>query len=119
MPLLDNAYKNMEKKEPEKLGEVCPECGRELVIREGRFGKFISCSGYPECKYHRPLEEKKKAETVELDEVCPECGSKLLKRKSRYGNWFIGCSNFPKCRYIRNDESEPKKYYRRGKNKTK
>ena len=114
MPLLDNAYKNMEKKEPEKTGEVCPECGKELVIRDGRFGKFISCSGYPDCKYHRPLEEKKKTETIELEETCPECGAKLLKRKSRYGNWFIGCSNFPKCRYIRNDESEPKKYYPKG-----
>lgn len=107
MPLLDNAYKNMEKKEPEKIGEKCPECGRDLVIRQGRYGKFISCSGYPACKYHRPLQEKKKAETILLEEKCPECGSPLVKRKSRYGTWFVGCSNFPKCRYIKKEDSEP------------
>ncbi len=119
IPLIDNANKHMEKIEPEKIGEKCPECGKDLVIRTGRYGKFISCSGYPECKYHRPLEEKKKAETIVLDELCPECGSPLVKRKSKYGNWFIGCSNFPKCHYVRKDESQPQTFHRHWKKKKK
>ncbi len=101
--LMDNAYENMEKIQPEKIGEKCPECEEgELVIREGRYGKFISCDTYPECKYTRPLEENKKEEPELLEEECPECGSPLVKRKNRFGKYFIGCSTFPKCRYLRN-----------------
>lgn len=101
--LMDNAYEKMEKIQPEKIGEKCPECEEgNLVIREGRYGKFISCDTYPECKYTRPLEENKKEEPELLDEECPECGSPLVKRKNRFGKYFIGCSTFPKCRYLRN-----------------
>ena len=112
-PLVDNAYKNMEKMEPEKIGETCPECGGELVIRQGRFGKFISCLNYPECKYTRKIENKEKEKPEPTGKMCPECGAELLKRKSRYGNYFLGCSNFPKCRYIENIEGEKKPTFRR------
>lgn len=101
--LMDNAYEKMEKIEPEKTGEKCPDCeDGELVIREGRYGKFISCNNFPTCKYTRALEENKKEEPELLEELCPECGSPLVKRKNRFGKFFIGCSTFPKCRYLRN-----------------
>lgn len=101
--LVDNAYENMEKIEPEKTGEKCPDCeDGELVIREGRYGKFISCNNFPDCKYTRALEENKKDEPELLEELCPDCGSPLVKRKNRFGKYFIGCSTFPKCRYLRN-----------------
>ncbi len=109
IPLVDNAYQKMEKKEVEKIGEACPECGGELVIRLGRFGKFISCSTYPKCKYTRPLVNKVKEEPIKLGIMCPECGSELIKRKSRYNTYFVGCSAFPKCRYIQPDENAKKK----------
>lgn len=108
MPLVDNAYAKMEKVKPESTGEVCPECGKELVIRDGKYGKFISCSGYPKCKYTRNLETKEKEEPEKLGIFCPECGGELIKRKSRYGTYFIGCSNYPTCHYIKPDENAKK-----------
>lgn len=111
-PLVDEAYEKMEKKQPEKTGEICPECGGEVVIRNGRFGKFKSCINYPDCKWHESLVKKEEPELI--DRVCPECGKPLLKRKSRYGNYFIGCSGYPACKYIESIEGEkPKKFYRR------
>ena len=121
MPLMDNAYNNMEKIQPEKTGEVCPECGGELVIRDGKYGKFISCSNYPKCKYTAPLEKKEKEEPEKLGILCPECGHELIKRKSRYGTYFIGCSNYPNCHYIKPDENAPKsqrRFYARKKKNT-
>ncbi|MBR0137346.1 MAG: type I DNA topoisomerase [Erysipelotrichaceae bacterium] len=110
VPLLDNAKANMEKLQPEKTGEICPECGSELVIRKGRFGKFISCSNYPSCKYTRPLEnqEKKEEQQVVEGRVCPQCGKPLVTRKGRYGS-FIGCSGYPECNYIEKKEKDPAK----------
>ncbi len=106
-PLLDNAYEKMEKKELEKVGEICPDCGGELVYRTGRFGKFISCSNFPKCRYTRQLEKPEKEKPEPTGKVCPECGTgELLKRKSRYGTYFLGCSNFPKCHYMENLEGE-------------
>ena len=119
-PLVANAYEKMEKKEPEKVGESCPECGQDLVIREGRYGKFISCSGYPNCKYTRKIDNgEQKEEPVKTGESCPECGSELIRRKSRYGNYFIGCSNFPKCRYLKNEDNGEKKTTKKSKTATK
>lgn len=114
-PLVTHAYDNMEKMEPEKVGEVCPECGNELVYRVGRFGKFISCSNFPECKYTRKMEQPEKEKPEPSGKMCPECGSELLKRKSRYGNYFLGCSNFPKCKHIENIEGEEAPKFRRRK----
>lgn len=98
IPLVDKAYENMEKKELELVGEKCPKCENELVYREGKFGKFISCSTYPNCDYTRNEQEEE-----EIGEPCPECGGKLLNKKGRYGN-FVGCSNYPTCTYIRSDK---------------
>ena len=113
-PLVENAYEHMDKIEPEKTGELCPECGGEIVIRNGRYGKFKSCSNFPSCKYRESLKQKEEPELVGRD--CPDCGSPLLKRKSRYGNYFIGCSNYPKCKYIENIEGEtPRRFYRKKK----
>ena len=99
-PLVDVAYKNMEKLEPEKVGEVCPECGGELVYRNGRYGKFIACSNFPKCKYSRQIEVKEKEKAEPTGQICPECGGELLKRKSRFGTYFLGCGNYPKCHYM-------------------
>ena len=84
VPLLDKAYENMEKIAPQKTGELCPECGNELVYRNGRFGRFISCSNYPSCKYTKSEEE----EENKIDEVCPNCGSPMVMKKGRYGSFF-------------------------------
>ena len=91
-PLLTVAFKNMEKDSPEETGELCPECGKPLVIRNGRFGKFTACSNYPECKYIKK-EEKKIVEICD----CPKCGHKIIEKKSKRGKLFYGCNNYPKC----------------------
>jgi len=83
--------------------EVCPECGKPLVIKEGRFGRFKACSGYPECTFKSSLDKKKEARP--LDEKCPECGSQLVERRGRYGP-FVACSNYPKCRYIKSEKQD-------------
>lgn len=94
----------MEKVEPTKTGQFCPICGKELVIRQGKYGTFTACSGYPECRYIQK-EEKEEKEFIE-GRVCPECGSPLIKRRSHSGNEFIGCSAFPRCHYIEKSETE-------------
>ncbi len=96
-PLLENAYENMEKKELEKTGEKCPECGNDLVYRVGRYGKFISCIDFPNCRYTKSEEEE---ENGGVEEVCPNCGSKMVMKKGRYGS-FLACSNYPECKYIK------------------
>ena len=94
-PLLDTAFKNMEKDAPEETGELCPECSSPLVIRKGKFGPFTACSNYPECKYIKK-EEKQVVEVCD----CPKCNvGKMVERKTKKGKIFYGCSNFPKCKY--------------------
>lgn len=89
----------------EALNENCPDCGKPLSIRLSRNGRFIGCTGYPECKYTRSVEqtaEEAKAEALEeekLDRACPDCGHPLMYRKGRFGK-FIGCTNYPKCKHI-------------------
>ena len=108
-PLLDEANETMEKLEVEKVGEVCPEDGGELVYRYGRYGKFIACNNFPDCRYNRALKENMKPAPEKTGELCPECGADLVKRKSRYGTFFVGCSAFPKCRYIQPNENSKDK----------
>ena len=93
-PDVKNAFDNMEKKEDEKTGEVCPNCGKPMVIKTGKFGKFEACSGYPDCKYIKPKEKK---EVVEVCD-CPKCGGKIVERTTKKGKIFYGCGNFPKCK---------------------
>lgn len=84
---------------PEELEEKCPECGKILLVRFGRFGKFVACSGYPECKYSRPLEDDKNktAEPRESEEKCEKCGGKMILKEGRFGK-FYACENYPKCK---------------------
>ncbi|MBQ2657296.1 MAG: type I DNA topoisomerase [Erysipelotrichaceae bacterium] len=116
-PLVDSAYDSMEKLQPEKTGEICPECGGDIVIRNGRYGKFKSCINYPTCRWHESLVKKETPE--DTGRSCPKCGKPLLKRKSRYGTYFIGCSGYPECSYIESIEGqENKRYSKRRKNES-
>jgi len=80
------------KTELEKVGRECPKCGHDLVIRWGRFGKFISCSNFPECRHTEPLLEK-------IGVACPADGGDIVIRKTRKGRVFYGCSNYPTCQF--------------------
>jgi DNA topoisomerase I len=92
----------------EELDELCPLCpqeGREpgrLQVKLGRYGKFIGCPNYPECRYIRNMDGTERAEPELLDETCPDCGRQLQRRVGRYGP-FVGCSGYPDCRYIKKD----------------
>ena len=104
---LDKDLKNGAKAESVKatgipLEEKCPKCGQPLVIKDGRFGRFKACSGYPGCKFKENLVKK---EVVPLDETCPECGSGLVRRRGRFG-LFDACSTYPKCKYIKKEKPE-------------
>ena len=81
---------------------ICEKCGRKMVIKTGKFGRFAACPGYPECKNTKPLDEKKKtvapkSEPEQTDEICDKCGAPMVIRTSRYGK-FYACTAFPKCR---------------------
>jgi DNA topoisomerase-1 len=91
-PLLQHAERTMQKVavEPEKIGEACPDCGGDLVIKLGRFGKFIACANYPTCRYTRPM-------VARLGVACPKDRGELVERRSRAGRVFYGCANYPKC----------------------
>ena len=95
-PLVDNAFKNMEKKKPEETGEKCPECGSPLVIRKGKYGQFTACSNYPTCKY---IKKENKQTEKEIVCKCPKCEGNIIVRKTKKGKEFYGCDNFPKCKY--------------------
>ncbi len=94
-PLVQDAYDHMEKKELERTGDLCPECGSELVYRNGRYGKFISCINFPKCRYTKSEEQPQ-----ETEEICPNCGAKMVMKKGRYGS-FLACSNYPECKTIK------------------
>ena len=93
-PLLNTAFKEMQKDLPEETGDMCPDCGKPLVIRKGKYGSFVACSNYPKCKYVKK-EEKKVIEVCD----CPKCGHKIIEKKTKKGKVFYGCDNFPKCKY--------------------
>ncbi len=93
-PMLENAFDKMEKNKPEQTGEVCPNCDSPLVIRTGKYGKFVACSNYPTCKY---VKKEEKA-IVEVG-TCPECGNKIIEKRTKKGKIFYGCSNYPTCKY--------------------
>jgi len=79
-----------------KIDEKCPECGRDLIVKWGRNGKFIGCTGYPECTYTRPLEE----EETNTDEICEQCGAPMQIKVGKFGR-FLACSNYPKCKFTK------------------
>ena len=92
-PMVKDAFDNMEKKEPERIGEDCPNCGHPLVKRLGRYGEFIACSNFPECKFIKNDETK-------IKEICdcPNCDGKIIEKRSKRGKIFYGCNNYPKCK---------------------
>ena len=92
-PRVKGAFTDMEKKAAEETGEACPECGNPLVIRKGKYGEFVACSNYPECKYIK----KEEVQDVEVCD-CPNCSGKIVEKKSRRGKLFYGCNNYPKCK---------------------
>ncbi len=89
------------KPEARELDEKCPECGKPLVERSGRYGKFIACSGYPDCRYVKRDNGAKGAIGKPLDERCPKCGAQLVARRNRWGWEFVACPSYPKCDYAR------------------
>ena len=94
-PKVEIAFKEMEKKAPVETGELCPNCGNPLVIKQSKYGKFTACSNYPECKYIKPKETNK--EVVEIMD-CPNCNGKIVEKTTRRGKVFYGCNNYPKCK---------------------
>jgi DNA topoisomerase-1 len=125
VPIVDNFYKdfhqNLEKKYneinkqdimPEKESkEICDKCGSKMIIKTGRYGKFLACSNFPDCKNAKPLDNKGGVAKVDKEleklkekfkgEKCEKCGSEMTVKKGKYG-YFKGCSNYPKCKNIKN-----------------
>jgi DNA topoisomerase-1 len=86
--------------QPKLLDEKCPDCGRPLQLRTGRYGEFVGCSGYPECKYIK--REVVQSEGQPMGEKCPQCGEgHLVQRTGRFGP-FVACSRYPECKYRAN-----------------
>ena len=93
-PKVEVAFKNMEKEKPVETGEMCPKCGNALVIKQSKYGKFVACSNYPECKYIKG--NNKKDEEVIMK--CPSCDGNIVEKTTRKGKTFYGCNNYPKCK---------------------
>ena len=93
--LMEDAEKEVSKVVIEdKVSDVpCDKCGKMMVIKHGRYGDFLACPGYPECKNAKPIVE-------ELDVDCPKCGGKVLVKRSKKGKKFFGCSNYPDCDFV-------------------
>ncbi|MEX0594767.1 MAG: type I DNA topoisomerase [Patescibacteria group bacterium] len=105
--LLKEKEKTIEKKTvvDENTGKKCPKCGKDVVIKLGRFGKFYACSGFPQCDHTAPVIDEKDQElskeiTEETKNPCPKCGKALEMKQSRFGS-FIGCSDYPNCKYTK------------------
>ncbi len=79
----------------EPTGEICPKCGKPLLIKTGRFGKFVACSGYPQCKYTQSFQMK-------VGGKCPQCGRELIQRMNKKGRIFYGCTGYPGCKFLTN-----------------
>jgi len=94
-PILDEAYEKMETIAPKETGELCPECGNPLVIRRSRYGEFVGCSTYPNCKYIKPLEGNEPQDT---NITCPKCKEgHIAQKRTRRGKIFWGCDRYPDC----------------------
>lgn len=102
----DNGEPVLVEQKPEltSTGEKCPQCGKDLVERMSKYGKFTSCSGYPDCKYTPPQDEKP---VVATDEKCPQCGSAVVERDGKFGK-FKACSGYPKCKWTPPKADTPK-----------
>ena len=80
--------------------EYCENCGRVMVLKRGRFGQFMACTGYPDCKTTRRLDQGKRVPDIPLDEPCPKCGRNMMIRHGRFGE-FTACSGYPDCKYVK------------------
>jgi DNA topoisomerase-1 len=80
--------------------EYCENCGRVMVLKRGRFGQFMACTGYPDCKTTRRLDQGKRVPDIPLEELCPKCGRNLMIRHGRYGE-FTSCSGYPDCKFVK------------------
>ncbi|MCK4316232.1 MAG: topoisomerase DNA-binding C4 zinc finger domain-containing protein, partial [Anaerolineae bacterium] len=91
---LDEADQKIEKVDlgPQEIGRDCPECGQPLIVRWGRYGKFVGCKGFPECRYTEPWLEK-------VGVTCPQCGGDLVEKRTRKGRVGYGCANYPDCEF--------------------
>ncbi len=99
-PKVKDAFSHMERKPAEETGELCPKCGSPLVIKKSKYGKFVACSNYPDCKY---IKQEGKDEPKEII-PCPKCGGMIIEKKTRKGKIFYGCNNYPKCEFATWDE---------------
>lgn len=86
---------NLKKNNQQTVDKICPQCGRPMVVRWGRYGKFLACSGFPECKYSENFEIQT------TNKICPKCGAGLVVKKGKYGE-FLACSGYPECKYTEN-----------------
>lgn len=89
--------------EQEASGEVCEKCGKPMMVKRGRFGKFLACSGYPECKHTKPMKGDERPEPEPTDEKCEKCGAMMVKKVGRFGP-FLSCSRYPDCKTIKSIE---------------
>lgn len=97
--LVEQGFKNLPKKEAEKTGEICPECGNDLVKRKSKYGFFTACSNYPECKYIKKENAENDNFESEVIGKCPICKKgDIVTKKTRTGKIFYGCTNYPKCK---------------------
>ena len=80
--------------------EYCENCGRVMVLKRGRFGQFMACTGYPDCKTTRRLDQGKKVPDIPIDELCPKCNRNMMIRHGRFGE-FTACSGYPECKYVK------------------
>jgi DNA topoisomerase-1 len=89
----------------EKLEKSCPECGGDLIVKFGRFGKFIACSNYPNCRYTEKTESEKKEDSENSGETCELCGAPMVVKRGKFGT-FLGCSKYPECKNIKKIEKK-------------
>jgi DNA topoisomerase I len=101
---LEEAERKLPKLEQrdEPTDEICVNCGKPMVIKTGRFGRFMSCTGYPECKTTKPI-------LKDSGGICPTCGGMIAERRSRKGRTFYGCANYPKCDFVSWDRVAPQR----------
>lgn len=121
LKMLNNFYqpfiKNLQMKEEEiekkftdeQTDEKCPKCGEPLVIKMGRFGKFLACTGFPKCRYTKSLTDSSGNNHEKIDIPCPKCDGEIVKKRTRKGKFFYGCSNWPKCDFAVWDEPTDEK----------
>lgn len=101
MKEVEKANEIMYRDGDQKVGRTCPECGADLIVRNGKYGPFVGCSNFPKCSF---VEKEVKEPAKETGEVCPQCGKPLVERKDKKGKTLIACSGYPTCKYVKPDK---------------